>query len=244
MESAMPGPWPAQWMQWAQRAQSAPWDQWARQATKFVEDQFAGSRPDSKQASATETPGPFAHGRGGWGGSPFMPPFGGPPWARGPRDRRPRPRRGDVRLGILTLLAEQPMHGYQIITELSERSGGIWRPSPGSVYPTLQQLQDEGLVTGSEQDGRRTFSLTDTGRQQAAAAADGKQAPWDQMTADDHDGAARLRERVAQAAAALVQISAAGTDQQLARAEQLVADLTRSLYRILADDDQPQGEKP
>ena len=136
------------------------------------------------------------------------------------------------------------MHGYQIITELSERSGGIWRPSPGSVYPTLQQLQDEGLVTGSEQDGRRTFSLTDAGRQQAAAAADGKQAPWDQMTADDHDGAARLRERVAQAAAALVQISAAGTDQQIARAEQLVTDLTRNLYRILADDDQHQGDKP
>ena len=136
------------------------------------------------------------------------------------------------------------MHGYQIITELSERSGGIWRPSPGSVYPTLQQLQDEALIIGSEQDGRRTFALTDAGRVQAAAAADGRQAPWDQMTADDHDGAARLRERVAQAAAALMQISAAGTDQQLERAEKLVADLTRGLYRILADDDQPKGDKP
>jgi DNA-binding PadR family transcriptional regulator len=218
--------------------------QCARAASKFLDEQLYPARANDQEAPS-ETAPPFGRARGGWGGPLFMPPFGGPPWARGPRDRRPRPRRGDVRLGILTLLAEQPMHGYQIITELGERSGGLWRPSPGSVYPTLQQLQDEGLITGSEQDGRRTFSLTDAGREQAAAAsADGRQAPWDQMSADDHDGAARLRERIAQAAAALVQISAAGTDQQLQRAEQLVAELTRNLYRVLADDDQPQGATP
>jgi DNA-binding PadR family transcriptional regulator len=140
------------------------------------------------------------------------------------------------------LLAEQPMHGYQIISELSERSGGLWRPSPGSVYPTLQQLQDEGRITGSEQDGRRTFALTDTEREQAgAAAADGRQAPWDSMSADVSDDAARLRERVGQAAGALMQLSATGTDAQLARAEELVADLTRNVYRLLAGDDVDRG---
>jgi DNA-binding PadR family transcriptional regulator len=243
MESAMQGPWPAQWTQWARKAEQVAQD-WGRTASKLLDETVYATRTEEEAPEGR--PGPaFGRGRPGWGGPPFMPPFGGPPWLRGPRERRPRPRRGDVRLGILTLLAEQPMHGYQIITELSDRSGGIWRPSPGSVYPTLQQLQDEGLITGSEQDGRRTFSLTDAGKVQAAAAgADGRQAPWDQMTADDHDGAARLRERVAQAAAALMQVSAAGTDQQLERAEQLVAEFTRGLYRVLADDDQPQGAKP
>ena len=244
MESAMPGPWPAQWTQWARSAEQLA-EQWGRTASKLIDETVFATRTDDEPA-ADPRPGPgFGRGRPSWGGPPFMAPFGGPPWLRGPRERRPRPKRGDVRLGILTLLAEQPMHGYQIITELSDRSGGIWRPSPGSVYPTLQQLQDEGLIVGMEQDGRRTFSLTEAGQVQAsAAAADGRQAPWDQMTADDHDGAARLRERVAQAAAALMQISAAGTDQQLHRAEQLVAEFTRSLYRVLAEDDPSEGEKP
>lgn len=225
----MPGAWPGLWGRW----QARPFGAWRACASR-VDD-------DSDDAPAGVAGG-FSRGRGPWGGPGFGPPFGGPPWMRGGRGR-PRPRRGDVRLAILTLLAEQPMHGYQIITELGERSGGLWRPSPGSVYPTLQQLQDEGLVTSSEQDGRRTFELTESGRTQAATAADGRPAPWDQMTADDHDGAARLRERVAQAMAAVVQVSAAGTDAQLERAEQLVADLTRGLYRVLAEDDQPRGDK-
>jgi DNA-binding PadR family transcriptional regulator len=228
MESALPGAWPGRWGRW--------------QAVPFASFRACASAPDDDVESAVGAG--FRRGRAGWGGPPFGPPFGGPPWMRGGRERRPRPRRGDVRLAILTLLAEQPMHGYQIITELSGRSGGLWRPSPGSVYPTLQQLQDEGLVTSSEQDGRRTFALTESGRTEASASTDGRTAPWDQMAADDHDGAARLRERVGQAMAAIVQVSAAGTDQQLERAEQLVADLTRGLYRLLAEDDHPEGDKP
>ena len=90
------------------------------------------------------------HFRSGWG----------PPWM-GPG---PRARRGDVRIAVLALLAEGPMHGYQIITELESRSGGVWRPSPGSVYPTLQLLEDEDLVTSQEVGGKRVYSITDAGR--------------------------------------------------------------------------------
>lgn len=170
-------------------------------------------------------------GRGPWG---FGPPFG-PPWFGGPR--RPRPRRGDVRLAILTLLAEQPMHGYQIITELSARTGGMWQPSPGSVYPTLQQLEDEGLVVVYEQEGRRTFSLTDTGRAEVARASAGRRAPWEEMSAEDDQAASGLRNSAMQLLAAAMQVGATGSDEQIARAETLLNDTRRALYRLLAEGD-------
>src|SRR5213079_3522103 len=101
------------------------------------------------------------HGRGGWGG-----PWGGPPF--GPRGfgggRRRRMRRGDVRAAVLVLLAEEPRNGYGLMQEIERRSDGVWRPSPGSVYPALQQLEDEGLVRSTESDGRRVFELTEAGR--------------------------------------------------------------------------------
>ena len=99
-----------------------------------------------------------------WGGPWGFPgggPFGGPPpWA----GRRSKARRGDVRAAILALLAEEPRNGYQLIQEIDERSDGEWRPSPGAVYPALQQLTDEGLIEADEQDGRRTFRLSETRR--------------------------------------------------------------------------------
>ena len=96
--------------------------------------------------------GRYGHGRGGFGGGPFF----------GPGRRAGR---GDIRAAILTLLAEEPMHGYQVIQVISERSGGNWTPSPGSVYPTLQQLEDEGLIeAAASESGRRVFALTDDGR--------------------------------------------------------------------------------
>ncbi|MCY7419019.1 MAG: PadR family transcriptional regulator [Chloroflexi bacterium] len=98
-------------------------------------------------------------------------------------------RRGEIRTAILALLVESPMHGYQIITELSERSGGDWRPSAGSVYPTLQQLTDEGLVGDEERDGRRVYELTETGRVEAAKSA-GATPPWQSA---DKDGSPDLR---------------------------------------------------
>ena len=151
-------------------------------------------------------------GRGrGHGGAPAGPGFGpgyGPAFGpgfdargggrgHGGRGRGPRPRRGDVRLAVLRLLSEEPMHGYQIITELGERSGGVWRPSPGSIYPTLQVLADEGLVTSAESDGRRVFSLTDSGRVAVTEAeSHGRRAPWDELADDADRGAMQLRDRL------------------------------------------------
>src|SRR5215211_6725890 len=89
-----------------------------------------------------------------------------------------RGRRGDVRGAVLALLAEEPMHGYEMIQRLEERTGGRWRPSAGSIYPTLQLLEDEGLVSSEEVDGRRVFSLTDDGRKAAEERGDGP-APWE-----------------------------------------------------------------
>lgn len=157
----------------------------------------------------------------------------GPPWAA---TGRPRPRRGDVRSAVLRLLAEQAMHGYQVITELSERSGGAWRPSPGSVYPTLQQLEDEGLVTASEQGGRRTYVLTDAGRAEAASIA-AQRAPWDELADEDGHTARSLRAAAAQLMGAVVQVAAAGSERQVADAERLLAGTRKALYRLLAEDE-------
>src|SRR5665213_3293344 len=138
---------------------------------------FGPSFPDRADAFVGATRG---RGRGKGRGRPdgFGPGFArhggfGPGFGRGPKARR-----GDVRAAILALLAEEPMHGYQIITELNERSGGVWRPSPGSVYPTLQAMEDQGRVTADKSEGKRVFSLTDEGRAEAAAAGDAP-APWE-----------------------------------------------------------------
>src|SRR6187551_2484675 len=123
-----------------------------------------------------------------------------------------RAGRGDIRAAILALLVEEPMHGYQIIQELAERTGGVWRPSPGSVYPTLQQLQDEELVreTPSE-SGKRVYELTETGREQAAAAT----APWNEVTGESADALITLHDVVHQVMAATRQVAHAGTAAQL-----------------------------
>ena len=113
---------------------------------------------------------------------PPMPPGPPGPWGFGGRGRgRGRRGRGDVRAAILALLAERPMHGYEMIQELEARTGGVWRPSPGSVYPTLQLLEDEDLIAGEEGEGRRRFALTDAGR--AEAERQDQQAPWEQAVA-------------------------------------------------------------
>jgi len=92
----------------------------------------------------------------------------------------PRANRGDIRAAILALLAERPMHGYQIIQEITDRSGGVWAPSPGSVYPTLQHLEDEGLVTADTTEGKKVFSLTAAG-QAANEARGATTAPWEEV---------------------------------------------------------------
>lgn len=129
------------------------------------------------------------------------------------------------------------MHGYQVMREINERSGGVWRPSPGSIYPTLQQLQDEDLVTSEESPrGRRLFVLTDSGRT-AAEAGKGERAPWEQVGEEFTPAQVGLRDLVMQIGVAAQQVVVAGTPEQAGRAEQLLKDTRRGLYRILADDD-------
>ena len=127
-----------------------------------------------------------------------------------------RAGRGDVRVAILALLAEQPMHGYQVIQELTERTGGVWRPSPGSVYPTLQQLEDEDLVreTASE-SGKRVYELTDTGREQAASSP----APWSAVAGESEDALVALRDLAHQVLAASRQVAPAGSAAHLESAQ-------------------------
>ncbi|WP_202237687.1 PadR family transcriptional regulator [Actinacidiphila reveromycinica] len=194
-----------------------------------------------------------AHGHGnrgpghrGWGereGSraafgPFGPPFGGGPFGPGGRGRggpRGRARRGDVRASILALLTDRPMHGYEMIQEIAERSGGAWRPSPGSVYPTLQLLEDEGLIGSESEGGKKLFTLTDTGRAEAEAGPD---APWeDAGRGVDWDALNEIRRAGGGLIEAFRQVWATGTPEQRDRALTVVNDARKKLYLILADED-------
>jgi DNA-binding PadR family transcriptional regulator len=129
------------------------------------------------------------------------------------------------------------MNGYQIIQEVAERSGGAWKPSPGSIYPTLQQLEDEGLVTADAATGRRTFTLTDEGRTYVAEHADEVSAPWEAMSAPADDDENGFKPILGQVATAMWQIMAAGSPEQQAKARDALITLRRTLYSILADDD-------
>jgi DNA-binding PadR family transcriptional regulator len=163
--------------------------------------------------------GPF-----GMGGHPHG--FGGPGGGRA--------RRGDIRAAVLRLLSESPMHGYQIIQELSARSGGAWSPSPGSVYPTLQLLADEGLIVAEETAGKKVFSLTETGVAAVAETAD-QPAPWEDAAQGD-TGTASYREAAGKLMAALVQIGKGGSAEQVAAATDVLNDTRKKLYAILAED--------
>ena len=145
-----------------------------------------------------------------------------------------RAGRGDIRAAILVLLAEEPMHGYQIIQELAERTGGAWRPSPGSVYPTLQQLEDEELVRETASDsGKRVYELTDAGREQAASTP----APWTAVAGESEDALVALRDLAHQVLAATRQVAQAGTASQIEAAQTVLRDARRALYRLLAEED-------
>lgn len=147
-----------------------------------------------------------------------------------------RARKGWIRAAILALLAERPMHGYEMISELNERTGGAWAPSPGSIYPALQLLTDEGLIRGEADGGRRQYLLTDAGRA-IIAAQDYDLAPWDAMTRPEDPASTQLREAATQADAAVTQILAVGTEEQKTRAHDVLTEARRSLYRILAESD-------
>ncbi|WP_205647462.1 PadR family transcriptional regulator [Agromyces badenianii] len=147
----------------------------------------------------------------------------------------PRMGRGDVRAAVLSLLAERPMHGYQIISEIAERSGGAWKPSAGSVYPTLQLLADEGLISAEESNGRKTYSLTEAGRAEAEASAD-RPAPWQTSGARDSGSGGALPKAGIELAQAAAQVGRTGTPEQIKQAVEVLDDARRRLYSILAQD--------
>jgi DNA-binding PadR family transcriptional regulator len=141
-----------------------------------------------------------------------------------------------VRAAILGVLAAQPMNGYQIIQEIANRSGGVWKPSPGSIYPTLQQLEDEGLVRVEDDGGRRVYTLTDEGRSYVDEHADEVSAPWQAMS-EAGEGDDGLKPLIGQVAGAVWQIVATGTPEQQAKGRDALVELRRKLYSILAEDD-------
>ncbi|SFS03784.1 Transcriptional regulator PadR-like family protein [Microbacterium sp. cf046] len=141
--------------------------------------------------------------------------------------------RGDVRAAVLALLAEKPMHGYQIIQQIEERSGGSWKPSPGSVYPTLQLLADEGLIKAEESNGRKTYSLTDEGQQVADAAGE-KSAPWESSGARDTSRSGALPKAGIDLAQAVAQVGRSGSPEQVKEAVAVLDDARRKLFSILA----------
>ena len=147
----------------------------------------------------------------------------------------PRMGRGDVRAAVLALLAERPMHGYQIISEIAERSGGAWKPSAGSVYPTLQLLADEGLISAEESSGRKTYSLTEAGRAEAEASAD-RPAPWQTSSARDSGTVGALPKAGIELAQAAAQVGRTGTPEQIKQAVEVLEEARRRLYSILAQD--------
>jgi DNA-binding PadR family transcriptional regulator len=193
--------------------------------------------------------------RGAWGG-------GAPPWVQGLIDlaqsgsqpdfgrghfghRGPKVRRGDVRTAILDVLAVEPMNGYQIIQQIAERSGGAWKPSPGSVYPTIQQLEDEGLVEGNEGGGRRLLRLTDEGRAYVEDHPEELAATWRPFDqAEEDQGPGDLKPVIGQVMGAVWQVVVSGTKQQKAEAAEILAETRRRLYGILAegDEDGDEGE--
>jgi DNA-binding PadR family transcriptional regulator len=180
-------------------------------------------------------------GRGPWGGG-FAGWWPGQPGPAGP-PRAPKASRGDVRAAILALLREGPRNGYQIMSDIEERTGGAWRPSPGAVYPALSALADEGLITGEESGGRRTFGLTDAGREYVAENPDLARGAWESQDQQEAWQVPGLFTAGARLGGVVMQIAHAGTPDQVKAAERLLERTRRELYRILAeDDDEPAGD--
>lgn len=159
---------------------------------------------------------------------------GGP--GRGARHGGPgghRARRGAVRDGIVLLLGDRPMHGYELITELESKSGGRWRPSPGAIYPALEKMEANGLITATDVDDKRQYSLTDSGRQlldELRIAAANDPAPWDD-TPNDHG---EMRRQLSELAGQARQIARFGSDTQRAAARDVLDRTVRDLYAVLA----------
>jgi DNA-binding PadR family transcriptional regulator len=161
--------------------------------------------------------------------------------------QRKRFRNGDVRAAVLVLLAEQPMHGYQIIQEIAERTGALWQPSPGSIYPVLQQLEDEGLILIEQTEGRKVANLTEAGRAYVEENWAKLEEVWNALTNNNVDESRQEKRNLFVTlkliGVAAKQVAKVGTDKQLAEARKVLADTRRRLYLILAEDDSGEEEQ-
>nr|WP_307830689.1 PadR family transcriptional regulator [Mycobacteroides abscessus] len=193
---------------------------------EFREQAWAGRRGPGAFMDRGFGPG---FGRGFGPGFGFG--FGEQPRGRG----RGRGQRGDVRAAILALLAERPMHGYEMIREIAERSNNIWRPSPGSVYPTLQLLVDEGLITETEGgSSRKQFELTEEG---TAAAEKLDTPPWEKINEDADPSVLDLRSALGQLMGAVAQSAHAASPEQQQRIIEIVNSARKQIYGILGETD-------
>jgi len=194
-----------------------------------------------------ERRGGHRHGGPGGPGDPGheFGPGPGRGWDFGPRgfSRGRRAGRGEIRAAILLLLAEQPRHGYQIITELADRSEGRWRPSPGAVYPALAQLQDEGLVVLSDDGGRRLADLTEAGRAYVDEHRDELGTPWESVGGRAPHGR-ELFVALRGLAGAVEQVARTGTPAQADAARAAVERARREVYLVLAGDEPASGTDP
>ena len=149
----------------------------------------------------------------------------------------PRTRRGDIKFILLGLLSERPQHGYELIKELEARRGGFRRPSPGSVYPTLQMLEEGGYLTSEEVDGRRVYTITESGRQ---FLSDRNQQSGS-SNADDSFGESKpselveLRRTLIGLNDAVAQVARSGNLEQVNRVRELLAQVKREIYKLLAE---------
>jgi DNA-binding PadR family transcriptional regulator len=195
----------------------------------FHDNEFPGVRPSSSDRSPSRRRRGPGHLHGGHDGA-----LRGGPMRRGAR----RQRRGDVRAAVLVLLDEKPANGYQLINEVSERSNETWRPSPGSIYPVLQQLEDEGLVEVGAAGSGRTYSLTEAGRQLVAEQRDQLGRPWENTEGGSSASVRDLMFTGRQVVMAARQVVMAGTEAQVLKATAILVDARRGLYSILAEGDE------
>jgi DNA-binding PadR family transcriptional regulator len=172
----------------------------------------------------------FASRRGGCGPRGE---FRGDRFGRNWGDEQRTPR-GDIKYILLALLAEQPRHGYELIKELEARYGGFWKPSPGSVYPTLQLLEEGGYLISEQVEGKRVYTITESGRKLLAERGD----PFDEMDRENRpQQLIELKKAIADVGAAVMQVARSGDTGKVDRVGELLKRLKREIYTILAEDD-------
>jgi DNA-binding PadR family transcriptional regulator len=206
-----------------------------RRRVKTMASEHHRSAPRDRGFGGRRGPGP-----GHWGGG-FVGPKGAW-WPGMPAAPGPKASRGDVRAAILALLKESPRNGYQIMSEIEERSNGAWRPSPGAIYPALSQLSDEGLITGEESGGKRVYRLTDAGREYVEQNPERARGAWESSEQQEAWQIPGLFAEAARLGSGIVQLAHAGTPAQVRAAERLLQQTRRELYRILAETDEDGSE--